>query len=234
MTPPRPPSTKVHRRRSVNRHLVPQLLLLSFLLQNSFAIGQIVNPGFDDGVVVPRPPFFNDVESAPALPGWTAYQGDTPLTYLIYDTLALDSPWVSIHDNLSYNDFRPIDGKYSVYVQGGDIPGGSASITQPILIPAASRSILFPGRHVQGLELSFAGQPLNYFEVGSGPGYVHYGADITQFAGQSGLLRFSASYQNGGLIDYVLLSPQVVPEPSAVVLLIGGGAAILFLRRNRF
>jgi hypothetical protein len=66
-----------------------------------------------------------------------------------------------------------------------------------------------------------------------GPGFVNtlFGADITRFAGQQQRLAFTAALgptgANGFLLDDIAFSTQVVPEPSAISLLLGGSLTLL-------
>ena len=88
------------------------------------------------------------------------------------------------------------------------------------------------------MQVTFAGQLLSLFELGSGPSYQIVGADVSAFAGQTGELKFlmprfgpvgnmSASY-----LDNIQFSNQPIPEPSAFYL-IGLGALISCYRAKK-
>jgi hypothetical protein len=160
---------------------------------------QIVNPGFDDGVIVPI--FEPDtVKPTEALPGWTASKGGTPLVFLFYNETALDSPWVSIHDNSdNFELFRPIDGKYSVFIKGAtpSAPELDASLSQIVNVPSTAKSVLFYARNLNGLELSFSGQKLPYFEVYRNPPTRFMALIFLPFPGSMGSSNLRPAKANG-------------------------------------
>jgi hypothetical protein len=193
---------------------------------------QVVNGGFEDGSLVMINPVA--VKPAEALPGWNALSGGTPLLFLGYNAPGLDSAWVSIHDNANPNDlFKPIGGTYSVFIKGATPLGPSldAEITQVVAVPSDSKSLFFRARNLNGLDLSFNGQNLTYYEFQQGGGDSAYGADISGFAGSTGEIRFTAGQGEWGLIDDVLFSTIVIPEPSVMGLSAGGLAFLLLATR---
>jgi len=192
----------------------------------SVGASALENPTFDEGeLVFHAGP--NSVQSEEGLPGWTVSSPD-----LLYNGRILTSPWVSIHD-LSDAENPPIEGRFSIMLQGGNIPSGSAWIAQGLTIPSESRSLLFRGRDLSGPQVFFEGQEIAYSPVETFPTYVLYGADVSHFAGTAGELRFEAHFQATGMIDNLQFSPLVVPEPSIFALSVIGTAALLFHGRKR-
>jgi hypothetical protein len=199
--------------------------------------GGVANYGFEDVQIFFADEFQHTIDANRALPSWAPYStytspnGDTPLPVLFYDTFALDSPWISVHDNASPN-FQPIEGQYSVLIQGGNLPGGSAWIVQPVTVPVGSKSLVFGGKDVQGLEVSFGGQTLPYFEIGADADYKIYAADARGLIGQAGDLKLLASFGNWGLVDSVHFSTiYSVPEFSTPLLFTFGAVLVSVVKK---
>jgi hypothetical protein len=178
--------------------------------------------------------FQGSMDPSAALPGWTAYWGSSLAPYVLYGNYFLDSSGISILDGNPYSKGAPLQGQYSLLLQGG-IPlapappnDGSASIAQTGLIPSWAKSLTFqmalPGESFpQYFEVSVAGQTLQNFG-----GKV----DISPFSGQEVEIRFTADHRpfsTGGLINNIIIddiafSVSVVPEPTTQALL-----AVVFL-----
>src|SRR5262249_1384042 len=136
------------------------------------------------------------VATTNALPGWTAYQGGAQVDSIVYNDLSLGAAWVSIQDtNSPFGGFfgGVIQGTYTVLLQP-EFPGptnATAAISQAGQIPATARSLRF---YANGpLSVSFAGQGVPLFVLGTGTNYTIYGGDVTAFAGLTGDLRFEAN-----------------------------------------
>src|ERR1022692_1699846 len=168
------------------------------------------------------------------VPGWTDY-GDffssnyLGSTYIWYNNQTLDNPGVSLEGT---NYWTPaISGKYSIYLWGGDVdfhgagPGATA-IGQTGQIPLGTQSITYWGLsrlnpyhpYQDFFQITFAGHILNFSDLADTPNYTLYGADISAFAGQTGELRFSATWNSGlpGMIDNIQLSAMAIPDPSVL------------------
>jgi len=81
---------------------------------------------------------------------------------------------------------------------------------------------------VQGpLEVYLGTQTIPFFAVGTGPNYTLYGANISAWAGQTEELTFLApgGTYNNWEIDEITFSPNPVPEPSTLALMLAAVGA---------
>ena len=77
-----------------------------------------------------------------------------------------------------------------------------------------------------GFLLSFGGQNIPLVKLGSSGNNVIMAGNISMFAGQTGELRLGS---DGGVLDNIQFSLELIPEPSAFALFALG--ALLFLTR---
>ena len=156
-----------------------------------------------------------------------------------YNTVTLGAAAVSIQGPGSL--FPAIQGNYSVGLQT-TFPDAqlTAAIGQTGLIPLDSRSLIFLTGPASFLEVSFAGQHIPFVQIGAGPNYVVRAGDISQFAGQTGELRFTGVAAGGGIpggggiLDDIRFSDQAIPEPRVVCLMtIGAGLLCCLSRKTR-
>lgn len=82
--------------------------------------------------------------------------------------------------------------------------------------------------------VTLGGQTVNMVPLETFPSYTLYGGDVSSFAGQVETLRFTEPPSgvippSSVLLDDIVFSPQVVPEPTVFVLSALG--ALLFGRR---
>jgi hypothetical protein len=174
-----------------------------------------------------------------ALPYWSAYPSACPYAECVLtDTRYMDSAGVSLHDVYS-RDYRPIQGIYSVFLQGPSIYvptnsmyAQSAYIAQSGTIPANSKSLIFDWSPGSIIQVSFNGQIIPLVQLGLYADYNVVGGDISSLVGQYGELRFTAARYMGGVIDDIRFSVQPVPEPGTFCLF-GLGAMLLGWRRWR-
>jgi hypothetical protein len=138
---------------------------------------------------------------------------------------------VSIHDRNSTWQ-QPLRGNFSLLLQtsfdGQTIP----SIQQTGTVPGDANSLFFMSSSpFLTLAVSFDRQQVRPSLIsGTGDPYYLWGADISAYAGQTGELRFSGD----GMLDFITFSPQVIPEPGGLPLLIvAGGLAFLTRRRDQ-
>lgn len=204
------------------------LSVAALVLSWQIAYGQsFVNLGFENTtltgfLVNPYIPYY---ATNATVPGWdwsphqTFGNGD-PNTTVAFNTIALDSPAVTLHGT---NDYIPaIRGKYSILLQGGSsfAPSTSySSIWQTGQIPSTAESITYWGG---ALQVTFNGQPLSFFDISDTPNYTIWRADISAYAGQTGQLLFTAPWQTTALLDSIVFSTSPAPEPSALSLFICG------------
>jgi hypothetical protein len=172
------------------------------------------------------------VPATNAIPGWTAYVNGNQAAQILYNTINLDEPAVSIQGTNS-TSITPIQGNFSVFLQGGSAFafGDNSAIGQTGQIPVTALSLVFWG-YASSTNVSFAGQTLSLVTLGSTSNYNIYGADVSAFAGQIGQLLFTASRLNNDIIDNIQFSSTPVPEPSTLALSGLGGLFLAWRRRN--
>lgn len=222
-----------------SNHRTPLVLTLSVMLFNVdvLAQGTFQNLDFENGTFIPYPNGpFHSVEFAPAMPGWTGYIGTNQVGWILHNDLFLSTAGIAIiGPDVPPGEFH---GHYYIVLQAGDDPFGGTSrvnsaITQVGTIPSDAQSIrlwLASG----GLRVSFAGQQIPLVNLGTGAGtsinYNIVGADVSAFAGQTGLLEL----RGVGYLDFIQFSNQPIPEPSTVGLF-AFGALLLgwrFMRKT--
>jgi len=194
---------------------------------SSQAQGTFQNLNFEQAnpisVSDPADPYLVTVASA--LPFWSVYYGNFQQTEMIYNGVSTGVTAVTLVGS-GDQYVAPIDGNYSVLIQG-IVPGSTASISQTGLVPPGTQSLLFeatdPLTAVQGpLEEYLGTQTIPFFAVGTGPNYTLYGANISAWAGQTEELTFLApgGTYNNWEIDDITFSPNPVPEPSTLALML--------------
>ena len=169
--------------------------------------GTFVNLAFESARIIldQSSPFYpNAVNATNALPGWTLLGGDA-YPDVLYNDVSLGAPAVSIHDPNDKEGFTPVQGRYSVFLQGSNTAIGIAQTGQ---IPADAQSLTF-WSYVTQLQVRVNDQVIPYASIGSGPNYTIYGGDISAFASQTGTLRFLGN----GWIDNIQFSNLPIPEP---------------------
>jgi hypothetical protein len=212
-----------------NCHIISAIALL-FLLQTGFA-QSFVNLNFEQATIVPdqtSPYYPYEVFASNAIPGWTGYINGNPVDRIFYNTESLGGPSISLESSLS-PVFQPIQGSYSVYLKSfSDTGGTSAAIGQTAQIPNNASSLRFLRIPNSGFDVSFAGQNIYLVQLGTFGNYILMGGDISQFAGQTGELKFLGT----GLFDAIQFSNQAIPEPSGLALFSVGALLVGFFRRQ--
>ena len=212
-----------------------KILLLTWL--SSFATiasmeaqGTFQNLDFENANISGR--VFNRLPAADAFPGWSV---NTPLIF--YDDVSLSGGSISICDsNSPFSGVNHIQGSYFVFLASVNTPGPgndfTISLGQTGQIPLLARSIEFWGS-IGNMQITFAGQSLDFSTLATTANYNVYGADITAFAGQTGQLLFALPpFTGNAFLDNIQFSPQVIPEPSTICLF-GLGAVLLGWRWRR-
>jgi hypothetical protein len=187
------------------------------------------NLDFESAVV--GTPVYGERLASQAVPGWTTNNYDPG--YVLYDTMALDSVCVSIHDGKSgsFGDLNPLDGRYSLLLQRSSLyavpPNEDAWIAQTGNIPNDATCLMFSTESNCGAgflvaSLNGTAIPMSLYSVGDQINQNHgvvetFIGDIRLFAGQPNVeLRFTGS----GTLDDIQFSSLIAPEPSALVLLV--------------
>jgi hypothetical protein len=182
-----------------------------------------------------------NIPTSVALPGWTAYYsnfGTNAQPQIWYDSLSLGGAFISLTDANNHVGLTPLQGLYSVLLEGSTAgTPAAASIGQIGHIPQSALSLTFYLSLNSSLQVTFGGQPISLVQMSSTPNYDVMGGDISAFAGQTGQLLFTAlpgTEVNAGygLLDNIQFSSSAIPEPSEFAL--GAlGALLLGLRRWR-
>jgi hypothetical protein len=207
---------------------VARLILASAYAQT------FTNLNFEQANPIPVDGYPYIVTVSSALPAWTVSLGTVQQTQILYDNQSTGATAVT----LIGPGFTPIDGSYSVLLQGG-LSAPAASISQTGFIPVGTQSLLFKAlpEGVGPLDISIGGQNIPFIAVGTESFYTLYAANISAWAGDTEQLTFSALEGYAGadnwLIDDISFSPNsFAPEPGIVVLSAIGG--LLFAARKWF
>jgi hypothetical protein len=218
--------------------LIPRLSVVFFAVLSAKAQGTFQNLNFEQAdpvIVVGSPSNPYEVTAASALPDWTVTIGGVQQTQMSENSPSLGGPLVMLAGPGDAFGFPPIDGNYSVLLQG-TFSSSLPAISQTGLIPAGTQSLYFeadPG--ITGLNVLIGGQTVPFGPVGGGANYTLYGANISAWAGQTEQLTFAAQESTMGLnnweLDDISFSTQSVPEPSPLMLT-GVGAFVFALYRR--
>lgn len=226
-----------------------KLLRLIFFVAISFALSRNVSGqgfvNFDfENPILPLMPVYFQVPASQAIPGWTVYMasstyGTNQLEQIVYNTIDLGGGGAFLEDANapSGGGPPPIQGAYSVLLHGSRAAGPyTFSIGQTGPIPLTAQSLTFFAQ-AYNYQVTFNGQLISFNVLSNAANYSVYGADISNYAGQTGELLFSAlGYSQDTSAGYLLLdniqfSSTPIPEPSVLGLLALSG--ILFgLRRS--
>jgi hypothetical protein len=213
-------------------------ILLLAICQNGWAQG-FINLDFEHPNL-PLMPVGGFLSATNAIPGWTAYLDETPQGGIGYDGVSLGGAAVTLDDtNATSLAPAPIQGNYSILLQGATYTGGAgnptnASVGQTGTIPTGAQSLTFWGSQFQ---VTFNGQVLSLVDISNALNYTVWGSDISSFAGQTGQLLFTAvadiPFASGGLLDNIQFSSLPVPEPTEFALGVLGALILGFhYRRN--
>ncbi len=197
--------------------------------------GTFVNLDFEQGNVPAG--HFSAVPVSQALPGWTAYLGDTPVTSILPNDVSLSGASVSIITP-QWGAGTVFQGNYMVLIQAAEYPSSlsptTAAIAQTGQIPSNAQFIVFEAK-TSGLELTFNGSPLTVSSSSPHGSYTVYEAGVSSFAGQTGELRFTCPQVTGFgsiYLDDIGFYAVSAPEPGSLALLAAGGL-ILALGQRR-
>ena len=198
--------------------------------ETGFSQGTFANLDFENPIT-PLVPVNFQVPTTNGIPGWAAYTYGGSSSFIVYNTLSLGAAAVSLQGPGSHELI--IQGNYTVYLQGSSAGSpGSAAVGQVGQIPVGSKSLLFWGSLF--MNVSFNGQTMPLSVVGQTLNYLIVGADVSEFAGQTGELLFTAPAGFSAFLDNVQFSTSPIPEPESVALVPIGILAIsgAFMRRR--
>jgi hypothetical protein len=198
-----------------------------------------VNLNFEQATIAPTPldqygPLF--ANPAEAFPGWTmGTDGTLNPNYTLYNNLTIGSV-AQVLIGPSYPNkigYRPLQGSYSALLQfGPKVEAGEPALSQTGMVPASAKSINFlTVSDLYQAVVTLNGTAISLMPIGGG----RVAGDISVFAGQQALLKFSTRTYEGGWLyfDDVQFSAQVVPEPSALALGFLGCVALWCMKPRR-
>jgi hypothetical protein len=183
------------------------------------AQGTFLNLNFESARVpfVPTGQYGNDVFVSNGVPGWTVYIGGGQLASMWHNNMSLGGAAVAILGPAWFPD-EILQGNYTVSLMPSTFgPPTTTAIGQTGRVPLDAESVTFYARGAYAL--TFAGQSIPVFTLGTTSTYTIFGGDISGFAGQAGELLF----QGGGLLDAVQFSTQSIPEPGVFIMFALGG-----------
>jgi len=212
------------------------LSLALMILWGEIASGQgFMNLGFENttltGVLVNSDSGYYDTNAT--IPGWDwsphANAGySDPNTTVAFNDITLDSSGVTLHGTNDPTGFQALRGRYSILLQGGSqfVSSSSyASIGQTGQVPSSAESITYWGG---ALQVTFNGQPLTFNAMSNAPTFSVWVADISAYAGQTGLLLFTAPWQTTAMLDNIQFSTSPAPEPGTLSLIIYGSLYVCY------
>lgn len=210
---------------------IPNACVLSVEGQGTFQ-----NLDFESAEIVFANPFHTDVYASNALPGWKAIVGTNQVSVIQYGLLGAFYPIQLI----GQTNGGSLDGAFSVLLNhGGTAAPLAGSLSQDALVPPEAQSLVFKAANTYfsdgAFTVSLGGQNLSCLPLAAAPKYTMYGADISSFAGRNATLLISAGINGGDgrfMIDDIQFSPQPIPEPSGLSLILLAGAALGWLHRH--
>ena len=159
-----------------------------------------------------------------AFPGWVGYFGTNPVSQAFVNTVSLGKYNISILGHNDSSGHGPMEGNWTAVVQAGSqfpVPGPlPTTLAQTGFVPVGTLSVQMLVRgnlptDVNNMAVSLGGQPVTMRPLQTG----FYGADISQFAGQTAELRITVLPTPGSpnatvMLDHIVFSPLAVPEPA--------------------
>ena len=168
----------------------------------AFAQGTFANLNFESALVPDTPPQQGgQVSPSLAFPGWVVIPGQDGL--ILHNVTPIGSPSVVLLGP-TWSQTDILEGNYTADLYSAPINIGSA-IAQIGQIPVTAQSMLFYAQ-VFNMSVSFAGNSLPFYQVGSGSNYGIFGVDMRALSGMTGELRFNALPLAGGGVGGVRLA----------------------------
>jgi hypothetical protein len=200
------------------------------------AQGTFQNLDFESATIVPMNPGDTaDIKAGSALPGWTVFYGKTQQASICYDCASVGGANISLLGSTWRGGAPPglSHGRYYVLLQegacgtaqpGDQQPWETVSIAQTAQVPDSAVSLTFRAS-VADLTVTLGGTVLSLDVLNSCQGYDVYECDVSQFAGKTAQLEFTAGDPTVYLDD-ISFSPAPVPEPATLGIFVAGGALL--------
>ena len=197
------------------------------------------NLDFEDANLSPVPDgqLGGPVSITNAFPDWTGYIGMNQVALVLQNNATLGEASIDIYGP-HFPASAVLQGQYSAVLGAGGNPFGSgsanASLVQFGLVPTDAKSVFL---EIAGtnFSMSFSGQTIPLSAIGSGSNYTLYGGDISAFAGLVEELSVSTVDPTGPgfIFDDIQFSPDAIPEPSSLNLLVIGALGLALWHRTR-
>lgn len=194
--------------------------------------------------VIPSGQFGGSVSITNAIPSWTGYLGTNQVAQVLQNDFTIGAASIDIFGP-DWSSADIFQGQYTVLLQAGGNPFGTgpvpASLSQIGLVPSGTKSIRFLAEGIGPIAVNLGGSTLNLvsFPV-SNENYSVYEADASMFAGIVEPLTFTAlalstSAKDQGIfyLDDIMFSPDAIPEPGSLSLVLVGVACLAFWQRVR-
>jgi hypothetical protein len=228
--------------------------------QGAFAQG-FVNLNFEQASIVSASSGYTPTDAydalvaSSALPYWIVREDGTICTAIWGAPVALDETSVALltASNGYYSGYVPLQGSYSVqFYAYADAPSDyyhTASISQTGQIPIGAQSIQFlmksppvAGGVIQASPIvTINGTPISLSAISTSGGVMTMAGNVSAYAGTMADLTILCQATPGSFpadeniftLDNIQFSPQAVPEPSEVSLLLAGIAIVRFWLMKR-
>ncbi len=192
------------RRRWTMKQLATCMAMLAVVTpaQKALSAAPFQNLDFEDAVVTGA--FDGSVPASEALPYWT--HNNFAEDYLPYNIFCLAPGCISIHDSGSMlAPAFPIEGEYSVLLQGGHtgVADPIMSISQLGDVPSNATAIRFLSIEFDHLRVSLNGVTIPYVELFSIGDATMLEGNISAFAGTTAELKFESVPGDGGGKDSI-------------------------------
>lgn len=203
------------------------LILFAFNLRVP-AQGTFQNLNFESANVTGVSPG-SSISAAKAFPGWT-----TSLSP-VYDAISIGGPLISVIDrNVGVPGAGPLQGNFSAFLFGSQ--GVTATLSQTGSVPNGTQSLLMDVYVFTDFDVTINGQQLNMVPLSGTSNDRVYGADISSFAGQTATLSLivpPVATPNAAEFDSITFSPNPIPEPATLSLLLCGAGLLGAIRYAR-
>jgi len=223
------------------------VVVLLAIFQNLYGQG-FVDLNFEAATLVPVPGSGGlFVEFPQAFPGWSESPG-AETTYAVYDAASIDGTAISIMDTNSYPfaswlDGVIIQGNYSAILAAGlgsNHAPTDATLSQTGMVPLGTESLQFKASELNSgaFTVTLGDQTLSLTVLGTGTNYILYGANVSQWAGQTADLAFTELAENPHrddtylVLDAIQFSPEPIPEPSVIGLFSISGLYLCWRMRS--